>query len=253
MTKSIIILGALLLVVALVGCTGSQDIVLKENGRIVDVNQINSQYETVGEIITFEENAVHVITGDTVQIFNVDGESIKNFYLGETVGVKKIDEDRYEIEKYKANDFDKRYTNMGELISTIIGKVKEVKNNKFIISTEEGDLEFESYQDELLEKESEVTVDYLEREEGNVLINFYNEKSKINLTVMEIRRGENTGIMILDTEDRNGMKYMVYVLGSTTLNFHHSDLKENDKITVYSEIIIETYPAQIDAKMIKKL
>ena len=251
MKKHIFISGVLLLVIALAGCTKSQDVTSKENVDVANSNQVNNRYETVGEIVIFEENAVHVITGDIVEIFKVDKDNIKNFYLGETVGVKKANEDEFELEKYKADDFDARHTNMGELISTISGKVKEVNNSKFIISTEDGDLDFELYKEVLLEKGTELTVDYLKREEGNILIDFYNESSKIHLTINNLKRAENTGIMILDTEDKDGVTYEVYVLGATILDFNHSDLKEKDKITVYPETIREIYPAQIDAKMIK--
>lgn len=210
------------------------------------------EYETVGEIIQFNENEVHILTGDIAEIFKIDKDSMKDFYLGETVGVKKIEEGKYELEKYKVDNFEVRHTSMGELISTVSGKVKEIGKTKFTITTEDKDIEFESYNELHFEEGAKLTVDFIQRGEEYILINFYNENSKIDLTVKEIRRAENTGVMILDTEDNDGMKYEVYVLESTVINFNHSDLKDNDKITVYYEIIRESYPAQIDAKMIKR-
>lgn len=217
-----------------------------------DVVQIIDKYVTVGEIIEFEKDSVHILTGDVAEIFEVDEAEMNNFYLGETVGVIKNDDNTYQLESYKISDFSVRHTNMGDIISNISGEIKEINDNKFTLSTLDGDMEFETYNDLTLEKEIEVTVEYLEREDGNILIDVYSEDSKINLTIKSIKRAENTGIMIIDTVDDNELEYTVYVLGRTVLNFNHSDLMENDIITVYPEVIRECYPAEIDAKMIKK-
>jgi hypothetical protein len=99
---------------------------------------------------------------------------------------------------------------------------------------------------------TKVTVDYLKRGEDVIFIDVYNENSKMDLIVKNMRRSDDAGILILDTEDEDGAKYEVYVYGLSILNFNHSDLKENDIITVYPNEIRETHPTQIDAKMIKK-
>lgn len=220
----------------------------------IDYSEINN-YETVGEIIDFRKDEVHVLTGDIAQSFKVDEEKMKDFYLGQTVGVKKIGENKYELVEYKDKDFSVRYTSMGQLISTVTGKVKEVNDNEFIISTKDGDMEFEAYDKLPLQKGTEVTVEYIdfEAESGEkVFLDIYNESSKINLTIKNIKRTES-GTMMLSAEDEKGLKYEVYTSCNSVFNFHHSDLKENDKITVYPEVIRESYPAQVDAKMIKKM
>lgn len=242
MKKSFIV-GVLLLVVVFAGCAKTQD---------VTSNQVNDDYVTIGQIIAFEKEGVHILTGDIAEVFKVDKEDTKDFYLGETVGVVKVDENKYKLEKYKIENFDIRHNTMGEVIFNVFGKVKKVNKEEIIITTEEENLKFELYEEVSLEQGTEVIVEYLKREEENILIDIYNENSKINLIVKKISRAENTGIMVLDTEDKDGIKYMVYVLGETVLNFNHTDLKEEDKITVYPEVIRESYPAQIDAKMIKK-
>ncbi len=253
MKKYIAVILALVLGAVFVGCTGAID---ETNDREpIDqggLSQENDDYETIGEIIEFTKEGVHVLTGDIAEVFKVDPEKTREFYLGETVGIVKIDDNKFELEKYKVEDFSIRHTNMGELISKVSGKIKEASKDKFTITTKDGDLAFETYEEVLLEKGTEVTVEYLEREEGNILIDFYNENSKLNLTIKSIGRVENTGEMLLDTEDKNGMKYTVYILGRTVLNFNHSDLKAGDEILVYPEIIRESYPAQVDAKMINR-
>lgn len=231
----------------------TDNITVIKDGKITsDSVQIINEYITVGEIIEFGKDSVHILTGDIAEIFKVDKNEIMNFYLGETVGVIKNDDDTYTLESYKNSDFTTRYTNMGDIISTISGDLKEINDKKFTLNTLDGDMEFEAYDKLALEKGTEVTIEYLKREDGNILTDIYNEDSKINLTIKNISRSENTGIMIIDTVDDNELEYVVYVLGRTVLNFNLSDLKENDSLTVYPEVIRECYPAEIDAKMIKK-
>ncbi|MCT4620298.1 MAG: hypothetical protein N4A62_13015 [Marinisporobacter sp.] len=253
-TKTLIILVLCLIIAfSMTGCATTTN-TSHANEQKQNSNQINDQYETVGEIIVLEEDTVHVLTGDVAEIFKVDQEKVKDFYLGETVGVKKISDNQFELEKYKINNFDVKHTNMGHMILTVSGKIKEMKDDKFIMSTKDEDMEFETPDEFSLEKGTEITVDYLKfqpESQEKILIDVYDETSKINLTVTHIRRAEN-GIMVLDTEDEKGLKYEVYVLGRSVLNFNHSDLKEHDEITVYPEVIREIYPTQIDAKMIKK-
>lgn len=253
MKKYIAVILALVLGIAFVGCTGSID--ESKDKEPIDqggLSQANDDYETIGEIIEFTKEGVHVLTGDIAEVFKVEPEKTREFYLGETVGVVKTDNNKFELEKYKVADFSVRHTNMGEMISKASGKIKEADKSKFTITTKDGDLEFEAYDEILLDKGTEIIVEYLEREEGNILIDFYNESVKLNLSIKSIRRVENTGEMVLDTEDANGIKYTVYILGRTVLNFNHSDLKAGDEISVYPDIIRESYPAQVDAKMINR-
>ncbi len=248
MKKNVLIVCVLLIVIGFTGCTNSNITANAEDK--VNSSEETQDYETVGKIIKFSEDRVHVLTGDIASVFKVDREKIKDFYLGETVGVKKVNE--FVLEKYETKDFDVRFTNMGERILEAYGEVKEVNKDKFIITSEGRDLEFESYDNISLEKGSEVLVEYLERENKNILINYYAENSKLKVVINNIKRAENSGVMILDTEDIDGTKYEVYVLAETVLNFNHSEIKKDDEITVYPEVIRESCPAQIDAKMIKK-
>lgn len=230
--------------------------IIKLKGISNNINVIidsSDDYVTIGEIIEFEKDGVHILTGDIAEIFKVDKENLEGFYLGETVGVKEVGDNKFELEAYKQNDFTVRHTSMGDIISTVTGKVKEVNGKKLVISTKDGDIEFEAYDELFYEKGMEVTVDYIEIQQGaeKTVLDIYDEASKIELTVKNISRAQN-GKMILATEDAKDLKYEVYVLVSTVLNFNHSDLKVDDKIVVYPGEIRESYPAQVDAKMIKK-
>ncbi|WP_105617282.1 hypothetical protein [Vallitalea okinawensis] len=220
--------------------------------NVPDCGTDELDYETVGEIIAFEDNGVHILTGDIAEIFKIDQDSIKDFFIGETVGVKRIDNNEFELKKYSVDDFSMRYTSMGELITSVVGTVKEINSNQLILSTDKGEIIFELYEKLEVENGTQLTIDYIVRDHSNYLLSYYLEGSKIDLVIKGISRAENTGIMVLDTEDENGLLYEVYLLGGTTLNFNHSDLKVNDSISVYPQVIRESYPAQIDAKMITK-
>ncbi|WP_432403095.1 hypothetical protein [Wukongibacter sp. M2B1] len=253
MKKNVFLIMVLIFGIILAGCSNAAEVDTDTKG--IDEGKemrISDKYETVGKIMEFTGEGVHVITGDIVKIFNVSPEKLKDFYLGETVGVRKISEGNYELEKFKIENFDVRHTNMGQLIEKVSGKIKDIDDNKLTVTTEDGDLEFESYGEIFLERGSEIIVEYLKRTEGNILIDFYNEASKLNLIVKDIRKSENTGEMVLDTVDKEGLKYEVYVLGRTVLNFNHSDLDIDDEITVYPELIREIYPTQVDAQMISR-
>ncbi|PAB60302.1 hypothetical protein [Anaeromicrobium sediminis] len=255
MKKYLSILLTLIIGVSLIGCaSNAQDrgttqskVIVGEDKAITDEMK---EYYTVGEIIEFEENAVHVLTGDIAEVFKVDKHSMTDFYLGETVGVVKLGEDSYKLDRYKIKDFSIRHTNMGQIIETIEGTVKSVDKQFFEINTKDGVMKFNAYKDIYLEIGEKITVEYLEFGDQKGLVQFYNEDSKIDLVVKGINRLDETGIMKVNTVDSNGNEYKVYVLGSTVLNFNHSDLKVEDKITVYPEVIREIYPAEIDPKKI---
>ncbi|MFS1511926.1 hypothetical protein VQL36_05750 [Chengkuizengella sp. SCS-71B] len=233
----------------------------------VDENkfELESYYENVGEIGGFndKENTVTIVNDDILTDYKVDKDSIKNFYVGETAGVKKVGENKFELEKYDVfyhNDDIVRSLGEGRIIATNTGEVKEVNNNSSILKTDNGDLklysfilrtdkeDLELYSKELLEKGSEVVVEYEYLNDAKVVVDIY--KEKVDLTVKNIRREAGTGVMILDTENEEGLKNVVYVTEYTTLYFNHYDLKENDNISVYSGNIDEINSGSINARII---
>lgn len=220
-----------------------------------DLVQNPDDYERLGKIMDFTEEGVHVLVGDMVITFQIDAEKTKDFYLGEVVRVTKVNYDEFELGKYELKDFDTRYTitgDIGELILRTSGTVKEVNEDKFTITAEGRDLKFRSDKSILLQRGAKVIVEYVEKEDGNILVDFYNEASKLDLIVKDIRRMDNTGQMLLSTESKDGMKYHVYILATTVLNCNYSDFKVDDEIEVYADFIRESYPAQVDAKMINR-
>lgn len=215
--------------------------------------QPQDEYETAGEIMEFTEEGVSILTGDIMEDFAIDAEQAKTFYLGETVGVKKMEDGTYTLERIKV-DPEARYTTEGLMIMTVSGTVKSVDGSKFVVTSEEGDLSFDNGDAVELEKDAKIIVDYFELDpsaEEKVLYAYYDEASKMSLTVKEISRTQD-GQMMLSAEDENGGRFEVSVAADTVVNFDRTELKPEDKITVYPSVIMESDPAQVEVKMILK-
>jgi hypothetical protein len=234
---------------------------------IVEVSNLNTEikivfeqiepefkYETIGEIIEFGNGVVHVLMGDIAGIYEIDNEMLDSFYIGETVGVQKTGDDKYTIESYIIDDFSTKYTNMGQMITTVEGTVKSVGEKNITISTDKKDLIFDLYKDMFFEPGKEVIVDYFKfdpESDKNILITIYDDSSKLKLAVNSIKRSDD-GVMVLEARNGEALDYLVYISSKTVVNFNFSELSENDKITVYPEVIMESDPLQVESLMILK-
>lgn len=219
-----------------------------------DGQQPTDKYATVGEIIEFKENAVTVLTGDIAQDFAVDADNAKEFYIGETVGVKKESEEKYLLERYADADPTARFTTEGNPILTANGTVKEVAEGKLVITTENGELSLKAGDDVTVKADAKVIVDYTQTapdSEEKILLAVYDEASKISLTVKSIERTE-AGYMKITTADDKDVEKIVFTVAGTVVNCNRTDLSEGDTITVYPGEIREISPIEIDAKMIIK-
>lgn len=212
------------------------------------------EYSTVGEIIGFKENAVTILTGDITEDFEIDAENAKEFYIGETVGIKEISEGKYQLERYEDTDHDMRFTTEGYPIISVSGTVKEAAEGKLVITTDNGNLTFEIGEDTELSEGANVIVDYFEFQpdsEEKILLAVYDEASKMSLTIKSIERTE-AGYMQITTANDKDLEHIVYTVDGTVLNCSHADFSEGDTITVYPGEIREISPIEIDAKMILK-
>lgn len=259
-----ILISAILIALAFTSCTqnktneenllGSKTEDKQVTTTTTDVtsNKDNNEYDIVGEIIEFSDNRVSILSGCIAQNFEIEKEILNRFYLGETVSIKEITEGSYDIDHYiiENNNSDIRHTSMGELIESMTGTVNEISKEKLVLSTEDTDIEFNLYSPLELQIGDSVTVDYLTRDEKMNVLESYNENTKLELTVEKIDRDETTGIMIIEGTDNDNIKYIIEVYSGTVLNFSHSTLKPDEKITIYTEFIQESYPGQIAAKKI---
>ncbi|WDV46445.1 hypothetical protein PV797_01815 [Clostridiaceae bacterium M8S5] len=235
------------IVIIVAGCATQKDLVKSK-----DTSNLDDKYVTIGKIIGFKENGVDVLTGDIAMHYSVDKNELKNFYLGEYVGVVKLDDNKYKLESYKVDDFSVRYTNMGDKILTVTGEVVNIKDKELVIKVDEKEIVFIGDEQIAITIGATVTIDYLE-DKGNgnkKILQVYDESSALDFTIKSISRAKD-GTMVLETEDDKGLKNKVYVMG--VLNFNHGDLKVGDKITVYPKEIREIYPQEIDTlKIIKQ-
>lgn len=266
MKKFVVIILVIALAFVIVGCEKEKEPIIDGKAPIGEpapvlpgtdgdnnMGEVLKDYYLVGNIIEFKDNAVVVISGDMLQDIGIVNETLKEYYIGETVGIKKTDDDKFTIEHFINEDFNVRHTTMGWIIESVTGTIKEVKGSIITIATTDGDIEFETGTGDLsLEIGTEITVEYFNNDTNiKVFINYYDESFILNLNVKEITRSDN-GIMIVKTADDNDQLYDVYVLQGTVLNFNHKDLQVGDAIKVYPSVIREIYPNEVDAKKIIK-
>lgn len=226
---------------------------LPDAGEDNNMGEVLKKYYLVGNIMEFKDNAVAVISGDLIEDISIDNDVLKKFYLGETVGVKKISDDKFELEHFKNEDFSVRHTTMGQIIQSVSGIAKEYNDTILKVETDEGVLEFETGTENLMVViGGKITIEYFTDDTSQkIFLNYYDESLILDLTVSEITRVDD-GMMVIKTVDTEGIEYHVNVLSGTVLNFNHSDLKVNDTVKVYPNVIMESSPAQVDAKKIVK-
>ncbi len=203
-------------------------------------------YKTIGEIVGFTNRGVMILTGDTAEEFEV--QEFEDFYLGQTVGIIE-NENVYELVEYKINNFDTRFTTMGQPILEVSGKIKDKSENSVSITAENGDIDFKTNKAFTIEKGAVVTVDYVEEGEEKTILEIYDESEKQGLTVKDITRTNDGSMVILgENMDTASEMYKVYVTHETAVNFNYSDLAIADTITVYPAS--EADSAQITASKI---
>ncbi len=81
------------------------------------------------------------------------------------------------------------------------------------------------------------------------MLAFYDEASKLKVTVKEISRDTNGTMRIYALSD-NSVEYDIMIGADAFTNFNHSSLNTDDKIIVYPNGISGDVPALIDAKLV---
>lgn len=207
-----------------------------------DDSQSIDAYETVGQIMEFDGDKVHIITGDIVDIFTVS--NVEDFYLGQTVGVKDG-----QLEEFKQNDFDARYTSMGQIITSISGIVKSSSTEDIVLTTDQGEKTIANWASQTVENGVEVTIDYIDMDGQLGALAIHHDSQAVTLTVTDIQRGD-TGHLMIAGKDEQDMEYTLSILAQTVVNFNYSDLNKGETITVYPTVIRESYPMQVEASKI---
>lgn len=212
-------------------------------------------YDVIGEVIEITGNAVHILSGDIAEIYNVDKEQLQTVYLGQTVKLYSQDGVLI-IEPYIIEDFSIRHTNMGQTINEISGTVISIDskdNENFItINSEDQEMVVNYYGDILPQIDTFYEFESISFVPGEMMLsNFYNPESIITITVTALNRSDNGELMFLGT-DKDGGEYHIGT-SSSTVNFNLSELSVGDVLDVYADAVMESFPMQVQTTKILKV
>jgi len=251
--KTLIIIIILILVAS--GCSknGNDQIIEKDDSETNNLKQQDTpgRYSEQGRIVKIDENGLHIQKGEKVDVYNVDQARSSSFYIGEYVGLNKLDGGKYDAVLDEYYDYNARHTATGEIIKRVSGTVGEVTENSVSAVTEMGDIKFINPGDFTLKAGDQFMADYVELSGENQMLSFYDEASKINVTAKEIVRDISGMMRIYGLADDN-KEYDIKVGVNTVTNFPHSALKTEDKVLVYPEKISGDIPPIVEAKLIVK-
>jgi len=213
------------------------------------------EYDVVGEIVEMKDNEVHILSGDMVQIFNINDDKLKDYYLGETVKLYD-DNGELKIESFLIDDFTIRHTSMGQMITEKVGKVTKIKETAegaiLTLLIDGESLEFNFYGNDIPELEGTYEFEIMSiTPENHSVFNYHNPETIIKMTIKGMFRADN-GELILETEDLEGGLYHIGT-SSPLKNFNLSELKEGDMLNVYADAVMESWPMQVDTKKIIKV
>jgi hypothetical protein len=267
--KRVIALGIMgAFVMSMMGCTAPVDATEKSKTEsevqisIEEDQEAHNQNEksdelavgdiiTIGKIIEFRGDTIHITSGDIVEIFEYDENNTENYYLGQTVQLIKGEKGNYLTEFIKADDdYTIRHSNMGNPINQIPGQLIKVNDKSIVVSNGNDEFLIETYETVEAELGSHLTVYAMNFGEKTSAIMVLNEDNKLNLTITEINR-DDQGSMILLLKDANDGQYTINVSAST-IELNMSELSVGDELTVYHNGIMESYPMQLDTVLIRK-
>lgn len=245
--KSKFIIGVLLTSLILSGCGSAPAPTNTNNGETTAVQPVGNQKDeavTIGEIIEFREDEVHVLTGDIAEIFKVSKDNMESFYLGQTVSVFKASNDVYRLEDYKVDNFDVRHTTMGNIIDRVIGEVKTVEDTAVTLIIEGTEYTYNFSDNILLEVGKTYEFDIIRySDDDGYISNAYHENAKHVATITGIIRKES-GELAIEAENANGLTYVISTY-YTVKNFNLTDLEIGQTIAFYSEVMTMSIPAMV--------
>jgi len=207
---------------------------------------------TVGDIVDFENQYIHIISGDLVEVFRYDVNQEREFYLGQSVQLIKGEKDNY-LEPYLVEDFSVRHTNMGHLIDSVSGQVTEITDETITILSEEKEMSFIFYETSLVSVGDQVEAHYMNFGENseNSILALYREASKMEMIVREVHRTQKGELMLYTSGvESENVDYHVLIGGGTVVELNYSEIQPGDSIIVYADIILESYPAQVQANRV---
>jgi hypothetical protein len=212
------------------------------------------QYEigeviTVGEIVKFDGNQVHIISGDLIEVFTYDQSNADSFYLNQTVQLIKGEEEDI-LEVFIQDDFSVKYTNMGHILSVIKGEVLEVRDDFIVIDSRDEEKRIMTYEEQLLEEGSNIIAVCFEFDEEASLVYFLNEDTKLDVKVIGMSRSDK-GDMLLELEDAEEGLYVISA-SRCMLEVNLSEIEIGTELTIYNDGIKESWPMQVETVLVKE-
>lgn len=215
---------------------------------------LTDQYEvgdviTVGEIVKFDGDQVHIISGDMIEVFTYDQNNADSFYLNQTVQLIKGEEENI-LEVFIREDFSVKYTNMGHILSVIKGVVLEIRDDFIIIDSGDEEKRIMTYEEQLLEEGSNIIAVCFEFDEEASLVYFLNEDTRLDVKVIGMSRSDK-GDLLLELEDAEEGLYVI-LASRCMLEINLSEIEIGTELTIYNDGIKESWPMQVETVLIKE-
>ena len=207
---------------------------------------------TVGDIVDFENQYIHIISGDLIEVFEYDMNLASEFYLGQTVKLVK-GENGNVLNPFIIEDFSIRHTNMGHLIDTAKGKLAAINEDTITVLSEEKEMTFTFYEVPDASVGEQVEVHYMSFGEGSgkSIVALYRDASKMEMIIREIHRTDGGELMLYTSNvNSENIDYYVTIGSGTVVELNYSEIQVGDSIIVYADVILESYPAQVRASRV---
>jgi len=207
---------------------------------------------TSGEIVHFEGNQMHVMSGCVISVYEGNEDDYQSFYIGQIVQLVKTD-NGFDIQAVLKDNFDKPDSVQGLTIKSVTGKVDSVDRDEFTLRIVNNKKLVLTGAEHLFIEENEViTVEYIEFSKNDLSASMVlRESEKIDLKVKEVKRSPE-GYMVIHARDQKTqeIEYIVTIDSSTSIRLNLSELSTGDDFIVYSEAMFLSYPNQIHPKFI---
>lgn len=203
------------------------------------------EFNITGEIMSFDEENVHIRSGDIITPYKINKDQRSQFYIGQSVTLLESTDGVYELQAAEVNPNDAKFTTMGEKIETFTGTVESFKDKLLTVKSEEMTLTFEVNEEKTFEAGRTVEISYFgSAENPYVYLSAIILDNKVDLTIETLSRTEE-GYLFLNLLDETNGAYAMTLSGQKAL-FNLSALKIGDTLTVYHDGIMESNPMQIN-------
>ncbi len=239
---------------SLFGCSSNEAAIID----IPDEPIPQSSFEMIGEIVGFGPGTVELLYNGKLTIFPLTTMETSDFYLGEMVGVARIenelllDDSVYTLTSIVKPDTAERMSAMGEIIHEIDGIVETINTNNFSIQTSTELIWIETYDNQSLVSGAKMKIDYLNWGDHLMMVQCYDESLRFLLTLAEKERSESGNLILTGTLE-DGTELSIQLATSTVLNFSLASLETDDTLAVYPQSAVDKKTSLIHPKRVDRI